>query len=671
MLHIPNGFNFQVGRVRATLLQRRSYYKPNDGVLPRRDSRRTLAKTRRDLNSPNNSTTSNILIPPFVSPGELRILLGIEYKSALSLCQVKLYQQKYYWSDLEGRWFETSNKRKVLVPFSAVASGIRMFGLSPIQVDPEPTVPLLPERGRIPSIAVIGDASDLPFGETMRNPMSAANPSFDMSRMTFLPKPVSQTMMGRLITNADVVVFVGNSTDEFTARDFASRASVPIIQLEANASAKCIIGAVSASLVDQGQSCQVEECMVDPLAVKYKKEQKRTDILVDADKPPVASAVVLDVSKSVETGKTGTVLVRRGRLLVGQYFVAGSGFGRITNIWNLKGERMETASPGMLVKVGKLVKDTGDFAPDDFLHVFPKERAWRLAFHRERIEWLNSFQTEGKRIPVVFEMDSGMENRKNFAENVDEFSKRAEQVVGTDNFFPEPVDYKKIMQDKIEEKKRLASLLSREQGSILVEPEQSEESVSSADKLAKNESDRVSLRWARREEARRRERTEREQMMLQEKSELQRIRGIVHNNVDTDETTTSEPLPVSQPVFPLIIKTESVSQFDAILDKLEEMEETHQVKLPVVHGGIGPVTPNDLVHAEIESKYSPCPVYAVGTSVSPEAGSGQAGHDTSIQEFETIADVISAIRGRIIRFRRLNTQNRCRRSLEHTPQTRT
>ena len=190
-------------------IQCREYYKPNDGVLPRRDSRRTLSKTKADISSSRLADSRNILLPPFVSPGELRILLGIEYKSALAMCQVKLYQQKYYWSDIEGRWFETSNKRKILVPFEAIASSVKLFGLNPIKVDPEPQVPVTPDKARIPAISVFGK-TNVAFGEVIEN-----------SKVTILPKPISDIMTGRQIKHSDAVVIVGDQVeDEFSVIDF-------------------------------------------------------------------------------------------------------------------------------------------------------------------------------------------------------------------------------------------------------------------------------------------------------------------------------------------------------------------------------------------------------------------------------------------------------------------
>ncbi len=600
--------------------QIRWYYKANDGVIPRRESRRTLSKTRRELASPSPQKSGNVLLPPFVSPGELRVLLGIDYKSALALCQVKLYQQKYFWTDLEGRWFETSNKRKVLVPFSAVAPSVKLFGINPVLVDPEPIVPVVADSDRLRTITVVGGCERVPYGK-----------SFD-KEVTILPRPVSEIMTGRLVSRSDGVVVIGSSSSlEFAALEFASRANIPVIRLESSEDFD-----MSRILEQLPKPTPVESSaeihFVDPLAIKHRSEKKRTDILVDADRAPTTSAVVLDVTKTVETGHSGTVLVQRGVLRLGQHFVAGSGYGKITNIWSLCGDKLSEACPGMVVKVGRLAKDTGDFAPDDYLHVFPRERAWRIAFHRERIEWLNSFQTEGKKLPSGFEMD-GMMNSRNFAEFVDEFSVRAEQVVVNKNYFVS------------EERERLEALIDREQSSILVMPARD-----------------VVGRWARRMQVRKQERERTRELAELERTSLMKIRDIVQEKPACEEKEAG--LPESLPVFALIVKTQSVSEFDALLDQLETLETCFRVKLPVVHGGIGPVTPNDLVHAEIESKYSPCPVYAVNVGLVPEAKSAES----NVLELPCVEDVVDRVRSRILRFRSMNARNHYRSQLsrEHS-----
>jgi translation initiation factor IF-2 len=93
-----------------------------------------------------------------------------------------------------------------------------------------------------------------------------------------------------------------------------------------------------------------------------------------------------------------------------------------------------------------------------------------------------------------------------------------------------------------------------------------------------------------------------------------------------------------------------------VLDELEQLEAEFEVKIPVVHGGIGPVSPNDVVHAEIESKYGPCCIYVVGgAGVLPQATS-DAG--ISIVDFESVDDLVGHVRDRILTVKRKASRGR-------------
>ena len=612
--------------------QVRFYYKANDGVLPRRDSRRTLSKTRRELSKPTSGSTSVVLLPPHVAPGELRILLGIDYKSALSLCGVKMYQQKFYWSDPEGRWFETSNKRKVLVPFDQVTPSVKLFGLTPVLVDPEPLLPVKPESGRIPVAAVLG-SSLTSFGVTLDNPFGIQSPGFNLAKSTLLclSRSSSRPMIGRSVVNADVVVAVSGFDIDPDLLDLANKYSVPIVFCDLDDVDSILKSVASAPLVVGDAS----PSGVDPQATRYAKEVKRTDTLVEAEKGPVMSGVILDVEKTAQQGTTAVVLVKRGVVRLGQFFVAGSGFGRVTNVWTVAGEKVESAVAGQVVKIGKIIKNkeyTGDFAPDDFCHVFSRERAWRLAFQRQRLEWLNTFQTDGRALEAPFEMDSGLVNNLVFS--------------------PPETDHR-VLEAEVE--------VGRSgQQSILVEPEEA------AVAQAREESEKVMSRWTRRQEQRKRAREDKERLAEQERLDLHKMRIILHtggpgeSQVDrhvepprrhAERESQPSDLPERKPVIPLIVKSGSVSEFDAVLDELELLESAFAVKLPIVHGGIGPVTATDAVHAEIESKYFPCKVFAINTSVLP----GIDGE--MVVELASVDDLIAEVRSRIV-----SLKTRARRS---------
>ena len=628
--------------------QCRFYYKANDGVLPRRDSRRTLARTRRELVGPPSTNLRRILLPPYVAPGELRILLGIEYKSALALCQVKLYQQKYFWRDLEGRTFETANKRKVLVPFSLVVHPIKLFGMEPLLVDPEPQIADVaqPDSPSLPVVALVGvTRQPVPYGALRElNGRKATILSLDAKS----PRP----MLGRTVSQSDIVV----TTDELMPE-------IEVIVARMSHKPTLVLSPIVQS-IDELQiggipPTQARAPVACPAAVEHRAEIKRTDVLVDAHKAPSSWSVILDVEKNLQQGTTALILVKSGTVRVGSYFVAGSGFGKVVNIYCAEsGASLKFATPGMVVRVGRLIRNeeyTGDFAPDDNLFIFSsRERAWRLAFHRQRIEWLNSFQTDGPRLDShAFELDSNLDNPK---------TQNIEGLRTSDSSAEKAVRYGSSFPDK-DTKERYSEYL--EQESILVPPYEAR---------AAAESLKVETRWKQRQDARiaaKREAFERE---ATEKKHMHQLRQLIHKGsidkevegsrrptmVKASEQTSSGPLPVSQPVVPVIVKTKSVSQFDAVLDELEALEKEFGVKIPVVHGGIGPVSPTDVVHAEVESKFGPCCIYTLEVETLPECRTNTG---VDVIPTENMEDLIGHVRGRIMSLKKRSGRNAYLRKL--------
>ena len=611
-------------RFRTCLLfpQARGYYSPNDGILPRRESRRTLARTRRELGRCSGKSTKTVLLPPYVSPGELRILLGVDYKSALSLCSVKLFQQRYFWKDPDGRCFECDNKRKILVPFDLVAHSVKLFGFTPVMVDPEPLTPVPAEAGGTPVVVVLGNA------------ILARMPN-----VTFLQVSASggRSVHARFLVHADVAVVGEDMEAEF---EFLKHLNEKMVVVKGGDLNEKLVYALSSP------RDAVSYDPVDSLAVTHRSESKRTDVLVDADQSPQCVAVVLDVEKTAQQGTVGLVLVKRGILRLGMHYVAGSGFGKVKNIFSGQNEEnLNFATPGMVVKVGRIVQEGGSFAPEDYLFGFPKTRAWRLAFHRQRIEALNSFQTEGAKLDFAnFQFDQVPPSDSGDLTNL------REDEDGGDDF--EVRGKEEATRTREAEVRRIKSAL-RSRGSILVEP-MPEASAAMA------ESALVTARWTRRQEAKARHRLEEEGRKEEWKRDMHKVRQLVHGGVvDTggsvgrstgDSTVVSPtPLPSPYPVVSLIIKTKSLSQYESLLDAIEFMESDLSVKLPIVHGGIGPVTPTDIIHCEIERKHDPtCRVYALDTGLLPHVGSGEV----SVESFHSTDALIQEIRMRVIALKR-------------------
>ncbi len=80
--------------------------------------------------------------------------------------------------------------------------------------------------------------------------------------------------------------------------------------------------------------------------------------------------------------------------------------------------------------------------------------------------------------------------------------------------------------------------------------------------------------------------------------------------------------------------------------ELTKLEDELQVRLPIVHGGIGPVTPNDLRHAEIERKYGYSPVYTFLSGVHPIALRHAAIKKLEIRKHRTIQSLLNDVKER-------------------------
>jgi len=96
-------------------------------------------------------------------------------------------------------------------------------------------------------------------------------------------------------------------------------------------------------------------------------------------------------------------------------------------------------------------------------------------------------------------------------------------------------------------------------------------------------------------------------------------------------------------VVPLILKTRSVSQFDLLMDELEHLEESYGVRIVIVHGGIGPVIPKDVVHAEVEKQHGFCPVYAFQVGATPEAAGQAEAERIDVQRFDVFTDLVGEV----------------------------
>ncbi|PHJ16336.1 elongation factor tu gtp binding domain-containing protein [Cystoisospora suis] len=131
-------------------------------------------------------------------------------------------------------------------------------------------------------------------------------------------------------------------------------------------------------------------------------------------------------------------------------------------------------------------------------------------------------------------------------------------------------------------------------------------------------------------------------------------------------SSLKEP-PRDAPVIPIILRTDVVGTFDVVLDELEKLQEEVGMRIPVVHGGVGPVIPRDIVHAEVERTYGYCPVYAFKVPVLPDAVKQALVTSIVIKRFDVFTDLIQDVRERCTNVRRLLDHNFYVRSLKTEP----
>ncbi|CRH02373.1 translation initiation factor IF-2, putative [Plasmodium relictum] len=136
---------------------------------------------------------------------------------------------------------------------------------------------------------------------------------------------------------------------------------------------------------------------------------------------------------------------------------------------------------------------------------------------------------------------------------------------------------------------------------------------------------------------------------------------------DTVNTQANEEIKLpkkNRPVIPIIIRTNYVGMFDIFLNEFENLQNKYNVKISVVHGGIGPITPNDVVHAEVESNYGYCCIYAFQVKVLPDSVKQAVLSNIVIKQFDVFTDLIDDVVKRIKNIKSLITHNMYVRSLK-------
>ncbi|CAD7968497.1 unnamed protein product [Amoebophrya sp. A25] len=113
--------------------------------------------------------------------------------------------------------------------------------------------------------------------------------------------------------------------------------------------------------------------------------------------------------------------------------------------------------------------------------------------------------------------------------------------------------------------------------------------------------------------------------------------------------TNALPSASRRPVISVMLRCKNVGLFDAVQSELTRLETELQVRLPIVHGGIGPVVPKDIIHAEIERKYGYSPVYALLTGVHSQAIQHATLKRIEVRKHRVLQTLIQDIRDRCVK----------------------
>lgn len=107
-----------------------------------------------------------------------------------------------------------------------------------------------------------------------------------------------------------------------------------------------------------------------------------------------------------------------------------------------------------------------------------------------------------------------------------------------------------------------------------------------------------------------------------------------------------DDIPRNAPVLGMMVKTRNLSLFEAVHGELKKLEREFQIRLPIVHGGTGPVIPDDISHAIIEKKFGKVPIYALLVDTHSDAAKEARKRKIEIKTYKVLPQMVADIRER-------------------------
>ncbi|EDO05478.1 Elongation factor Tu GTP binding domain family protein [Babesia bovis T2Bo] len=391
---------------------------------------------------------------------------------------------------------------------------------------------------------------------------------------------------------------------------------------------------------------------------------RRTNCLVSTGDPPFATCFIIEVEKTHSYGVVLTIIIRHGVLIEGAYFVAGTEYGRIAGIYPINGKiipdaKMERAYVGQAVRITGLKSNQGTSA-DDILCTMSQHEAFRLSQYRKELQLLRSNQIQGPLIDLPWAVvlkpseDAGYPDIKTATVDNDVIN----EVRHNDALIDDPLP-SSILLKPIDSESKIVEQLSKD----FTDGETTDCSDSETDlHLYPHERGDSNTNIHEINEAFEDPNENWNSVVAQRNKQLREKWAEKLDNMDMPEESLKAhgvapppklPPEIGRPVVPVILRANFVGSFDALLDGFEQLELRYNVRIPVVHGGLGAVTPSDVVQADIGNKFGCCPIYAFQVPVLIDAAKHAVINHVVVKQLNVYSDLLSDV------------EKRCERAISH------
>ncbi|SJK86435.1 Translation initiation factor IF-2 [Babesia microti strain RI] len=460
------------------------------------------------------------------------------------------------------------------------------------------------------------------------------------------------------------------------------------------------------TIFDRLKNCNIPFNPIKPMSLggedvkKYHSFIRKSDALVGANATPASVGLIVDMEKRHDRGVLLSVVVRHGVMVKGNHFVAGTAFGRIKRIY-LDGQEVQSASVGQCVQIHGL-KPYGNATTDDLIMTLPIHSAFRLSQYRINISLLKEAQKSGRPIDIPFGIDNITTHEVHQLEMITSLSEiNMEDTDKSGIGDNDDGDKGSILlepKSKIDEEIDTGSDLPSSENKTASAGKGRKSRFLKRDWIGNNfqenldtnddsngydyendrhyanelhEPEKISIsnryvleRWdtriQQREIEQQRQTINKRTLLVEAEQLRRRVLGEPQLTSDEIERFISADIVDSSVkahtsvvsfdkklVVSVIMRTSFVGSLDMLLDGFEKIENEFGVRIPLVHGGIGPIGPTDVIHAEIENRLSRnVPIYAFQVPILADAVKHAILNKVTIIKFDLFSDLLDHLRDR-------------------------